>query len=366
MNLRTRAIYLLIIEVGLVLVLVGIYPLMSKEIFDSGGDPLFGFGILMCLALGIAWCMIDLYKISKGTAKPFARVNNGQTEFTVIKLIKRQPTFVLSVLFTIIFPLLFLTIIAVGFSTGWTLIFLEDFDRITEVYVGWTAVFLPFFGVAFVIFFLQTVGFLITGESLQQHLTEGHDNFFLHIIKGVIIALPYVVLYSFVFIIMMFLHGKNSKERTAGLRTTIGSLSIFFGLQALKYFIYANLSSIAFEDKYSYTTLKDSAQYMKGNAASLPSVFTNSAWLSMVAFLYLLVLIVWASKTSFLSEGEIVMFSLAFTAVIVAWMTFVEQVLFLLNYVRVQHPECDMSSLLEDKSSNQDSQILMSEVSMKS
>lgn len=345
MSVRSRIIYLLIIELGLVLLLVGVYPLALNELSNAGGDVGGLLILLVGLLLGIIGIPVVLYKVVRGKATYFTGFSNIQTELTVIRLIKKDLAFGIPALFSTAFPLLFL--VSIVFVPAWLHIFPADIVKSVSAHINpILAVLLFVFSIIFVVVFLQILGLLITGELLQRRLTHGSHNFFTHMLKNVVFALPYTILYSLVFFLVL-LARKKDKDRSA-LEEAARSTSILAGLHVLKYYIYANLSSVAFEDRYTYTTLKDSVQYVRSNAVSLFRVFTNSAVLSGVAFLYVFVLMVWADRTPFLSENFVMGLSFGLAAVVIAWMVFVEQVLFLLNYIRIRHPDRNIKSLVGD------------------
>ena len=168
-----------------------------------------------------------------------------------------------------------------------------------------------------------------------------------HMVKNTFFALPFAIVYTFVFIFVALLHGKKSENTTTEILKTFSLLAL---LKTVKYYFYANFSMLAFEDKYTYTTLRDSATYLRSNSGRLLSVFVNTAVVSGVVMLYLFVLVVWADKIPFFTHDMVFSIILVVAALVATWMVFVEQILFLLNFIQVRHPQYDVYSLLDTAS----------------
>lgn len=326
-------------EIGLILILFGLLyplPLVIKEIATNDNIVAFVF-ILSALALAIIAGFVRLYKIFTSSVKLDTNLDAAFTELTVIKLTKNHPTFLVSVLFSTILPLLFIIfLITIPQSIQFLLSFFSFFNP--EI-----AMLFFIFSVIFIVIFLQTLGLLIAGEILQKHFSQVQHNFILHMSKNVLFALPYVVFYSLVFFFVLLARSERDKDESA-LVSSAKDLSILAGLQTLKYYIYANLSSVAFEDRYTYATLNDSAQYLKDNSRRLISVFASSAALTGVASIYLIAMWAWAGKVSFLSTDTAFSVSFSLGGVLFLWMVYVEQVIFLLNYIKIRHPYYDVDT----------------------
>src|SRR5690606_17154291 len=120
-----------------------------------------------------------LIRIASGKAAAPPVHMTGQTELTVIRLMKEQPAFAVSALCTVVLPLLFAA--AIILLPGWLGVYPAHLFEAAGAYVNPVIAALLFvFGSIFVVVFLQMLGLLITGELLQRRLHAGHHNFFVH------------------------------------------------------------------------------------------------------------------------------------------------------------------------------------------
>lgn len=325
------------------------YSGVTDSIQTGDGDVIGIVLLMLGLLVLIVALPVRLYKVATGKVLlPFA-TGNDYTEIAVAKLITKSPAFLAAAIFTTILPVCLISVIA--FLPEYTLpvlgkLFFYDGVR---AFNGFAFVIWFFFSITFSVLLLQIFGLLLVGEFLQRQFTMSHHNLVIHMLKNIIIALPYIILYSLVFVFVIVTRKKDSDSSGFSLRSAAISTFIFASLTALKYYIYANLSAVAFEDKYNYLTQSSSIQYVKSNSIGFFMASTKSAVFSGVVFLYVFVLWIWAGRIPMLNADAIMSLSFAFLGIFLSWMIFVEQVLFLINYIRTQHPYYDIDAFISSK-----------------
>jgi hypothetical protein len=339
--MHLKLFYFVVIEIGLCLLLWGL--VLDYPKFIAGPDNT-SFKIVALYALLAAMIIgfgVVILRTLQGKVPQSIGGEGALTELSVIRLLKTRPSFIIPALLTTVLPLVVVGVIILEPNIVFqTLSFL-----ISPVLTHGPLLVIValFFIVVFTVVMLQIWGMLVAGELLQRHFKPETHNMFIHMVKNTIFALPFALVYTIVFVFVILLRKKESKNDMASTIKTTGLVAM---LQTLKYYIYANLSTLAFEDRYTYATLGDSAQYMRANAERLLKVFANTAVISAGVILYLFVLVVWADRLPLFDKDTIFSFVFAVGALVVSWMAFVEQILFLLNFIQIRHPEYNVYPLV--------------------
>lgn len=342
-HMRLKLSYFVVIEIGLCLLLWGLVLDYPKFIADPDNNGLEMAIVYIGLAAAIVGFGVAIIRVLQGKVPQPIGGEGVLTELSVMHLLRNRPSFIFPALLTTALPLVIL-----GGLFLVPKIAVQPFKLLIDpafAYHPLAGILTFFFLVVFVIVMLQIWGMLVAGELLQRHFKLEAHNMLVHMVKNTIFALPFALVYTVVFVFVALLRKKESKTNMAEALKVTGIVAT---LQTLKYYIYANLSMLAFEDKYTYATLRDSAQYLRANAGRLLTVFANTAVLSGGVILYLFVLVVWADKLPFFTPDTIFPLVFAVGALVIAWMAFVEQILFLLNFIQVRHPQYNVYALLSD------------------
>jgi len=347
MNLSTRFIRYLLVEIALILLFLGLSP-QAIDSIRTGSENAFNNGLLMLSLLFLIIFFADLlYKIITGKEPLPVATDNNYTEFTVAKLITKSLAFLVAAIFTTILPVLLIS--AIVFLPEYTLpvmgeLFFYDSVRAFSgfIYVIWLVI-----TITFSVLILQIFGLLLIGEFLQRQFTKTRHNLIMHMLKNIIIALPYIVLYSIAFVFVTIIATQTRDSSRFNRIAIIAFLYSF--LTALKYYIYANLSAVAIEDKYNFSTHSSSIQYVKSYSVNFVKTFSQSISVSITILLYLIVLWVWVDRIPMLDTDAFWNISLAVLGILLAWVTFVEQMLFMLKYIRTKHPYYDIDAFISGK-----------------
>lgn len=223
-------------------------------------------------------------------------------------------------------------------------------------YEGWWWLLNLWFG-SFLMFSIFMVGYLLIGEFLQRRLLGAKRPWILELIVGYIWSIPLIIILSFFWLLFAFSLLMKSKQKEDGssvfsdifnIKDFFLRLSFYIWFTAFKYYTYANLAIIALEDRTLVYSFRRSSEFLRNHTLPLASIWFHNLLLSVapVAFWFLFVgplraffhLESWLSYDTFVSIGVALMFLMY---VYLPFGFLVEQICFLLYYLKATHPEAD-------------------------
>jgi len=162
-------------------------------------------------------------------------------------------------------------------------------------FIGFT-----FFFYSFITLSILLIPYLILGELYQKRIKGSSSNIIFQIIIDFIYAVPYLIIWSFLWVIFM-LSATKEKNRI----NTLKSLSILVIISAFSYWTYYSLAKIAFDDKRTLFPAKGPITFYKKNWKGVLSIWVRSGFYFTIPLgIYILVFTINIILSSFSLVSE--------------------------------------------------------------
>lgn len=337
-----------------VLYLLGILALLSGLVlYPPSAFPIpLLFLIYIVLPVLIVLMAMLIIRTLNGTLPKDFGATEHLNEMWVFLLLRSRPAFIAPAVTTTLLPLAFLILFftygarpffsGIAAFTNQALLLAGVSLEPGTVFAGLLAC--MFFFVIAVFLLFQVWGMLIAGELLQRYLSGRRQDMAIHMAKNTFRALPYVLAWTFFFILFLFLRPRRSEDLSfSDVGVTVFSVG---GLIAIKYSIYTHLAALAFEDRYERSARNGVLRFLAENREGLLRVFVGSASVFLLFLLYFCAGMAWSDVLPVFQTKYALLFGIGLFALIFCWMRFVEQMLFLLTYIKARHPSHDIHRLL--------------------
>jgi len=205
------------------------------------------------------------------------------------------------------------------------------------------------FLLGFICFSFFVLGYLLIGGILKRHFKREKNNFLIDIFFCYIVAIryfvlllaiPYVALLHFTWV--LFIHRYSTIWDIEGLEKSF--------LVRLKYYLYINLASIAFEDKHTYTSFEMSSQYCEDEKDHLFFIWIDRTPVTIPTYFMFsffcfgvwnrVLNLVHTSFTGLVLKIMVILFFVSFLLRLLY-----ELIYFLFYFIHSRHQECHLTTL---------------------
>lgn len=194
-----------------------------------------------------------------------------------------------------------------------------------------------FYFLVFMVISFFMLSYMAVGEILQRKFSKAKHHFAIDMLLDYIVAIPFIALFSFVFILFLFRKREKRENLVLYYTKTIGW---FAGIIALKYFIYLNLAMIAFEDRFKWVNVKEALQLLKQEAGAFYKIFINSGLILATIAFNALMLTIWNEHFQIVSQQKLMLSAGVLLLAAFLFGLFIEQIAFLMHFIKMRHPQC--------------------------
>ena len=258
--------------------------------------------------------------------------NQSQNDLSVIKVIRQMPSLVVPYI-------LFIILTAAFLISEFKLDIISS--RLTGLSDSFWIFLLYLFIIFFVVFSLYTISYIWLGEIVQRKFLKHKNNIILETIIGYIYSIPFVILLSALWVIIVATKEKRRENDIADLAGRLSSgvtrLSLYLLTIVLKYYMFINLSMIALEDKKRYSW-SESKQFIVEHKRELFLIWFRSGFMISMFIVFCVALIGLSAII-----GSEILFAIGMLSFVLALFFAVtfglysEQLSFLLYFMRVRH-----------------------------
>lgn len=289
-NYKKKVIFAIIIV--FFLMLLGIWFIILDIYFynrfpTSGMLPL-GLAISLVSFVGLLLVLIKYLKDRENFWKKgeqayqiipeSLRRERTEQDITILKILKQKPILALPYSTSLI-------LIAVFFIFEFKAHFVSNIITSTFhlQYSSWYAFLLYIYILLFILFSFSFLSYLSTAE-LMKRISGGKGGFFIfNVIKNYIYAIPFILIYSILWLVFFILHSSREKENERfpnKIISTLKDLSLYMFITMIRYFIFINLASKIFENKgFSF---KDSVNFLIERKTKFFFIFIDSGVIFLI------------------------------------------------------------------------------------